>query len=253
MADLRDPAELDLDKIESIEKQSLRWLFLAATDFGFDAWEIFHQSGDNVQDIAEDITREMLDRIGGYQIHRRVFGNVDYRKARYVILPEFAVRQGMFVDSKAEKTSRTATLQMSQVSMEVRQKRGGSERAEVGALPRLATYDGANYLTTMLLAHYEYEDVDRVHHLRHLTVAALPNGLLQERYNPNVHDTIWRAGRNAPTRGEVFRVRVSFEELVNKQPWRVQRVTYNETMRIATANWADVPVTVPAIEGDDHD
>src|SRR6185437_6657360 len=133
---------LELDEIERIEKQSLRWLFQAAVDFGFDAWEVFHQSSDDVQDIAEDITREMLDRLGGYQIHRRILGNVDYRKARYVILPEFAIRQALFVDSKAEKTSRTATLQMSQVSMEVRQTRGGDTMVVAGKLPKLSIYDG---------------------------------------------------------------------------------------------------------------
>jgi hypothetical protein len=135
MDHLRDPAALELDEIERIEKQSLRWLFQAAIDFGFDAWEIFYQSPDDVQDVAEDITREMLDRLGGYQIHRRILGNVDYRKARYVILPEFAIRQGLFVDSKAEKTSRTARLQMSQISMEVRQRRGGVELVVEGRLP----------------------------------------------------------------------------------------------------------------------
>lgn len=253
MEHLRDPAGLELDEIERIEKQSLRWLFQAAVDFGFDAWDIFHQSPDDVQDVAEDITREMLDRLGGYQIHRRILGNVDYRKARYVILPEFAVRQGLFVDSKAEKTSRTATLQMSQVSMKVRQKRGGVEVAVDGKLPKLSVYEGSNYLTTMLLAHFEYVDIAGTHHLRHLTLAALPNGLLQERYNPTVDDTIWRAGRNAPSRGEDFRVRLSFPALIAKEPWRVQRVSYIETGRTTTSTWTDGPVTVPVIEGDDNE
>lgn len=253
MDHLRDPADLDHDEIERIEKQSLRWLFQAAVDFGFDAWEIFHQSPDDVQDVAEDITREMLDRLGGYQIHRHILGNVDYRKARYVILPEFAVRQGLFVDSKAEKTSRTATLQMSQVSMEVRQTRGGVGMVVEGKLPKLSIYDGHNYLTTMLLAHFEYTDIERAHHLRHLTIAALPNGLLQERYNPTVDDTIWRAGRNAPSLGEDFRVRLSFPALVAKEPWRVQRISYDETGQGIVATWADAPMAVPAIEGDDNE
>ena len=72
MDHLRDPANLDLEEIEQIEKQSLRWLFQAAVDFGFDAWEVFYQSPRDVQHVAEDITREMLDRLGGYQINRRI-------------------------------------------------------------------------------------------------------------------------------------------------------------------------------------
>jgi len=255
VVDVRDPAVLEIEEIERIEKQSLRWLFQAAVDFGFDAWDIFNQSPDDVQDVAEDITREMLDRIGGYQIHRRILGNVDdrnvdYRKARYIILPEFAIRQGLFVDSKAEKTSRTATLQMSQVSMEVRQRRGGTDMVVAGRLPKLSIYGDSNYLTTMLLAHFEYEDISVTHYLRHLTVAALPNGLLQEKYNPTVHDTIWRAGRNAPTLGEEVRVRLSFPALVAKEPWRVQRVSYDHGTRTVSAAWADGPVDVPAM-GDD--
>lgn len=253
MDHLRDPAVLELDEIERIEKQSLRWLFQAAVDFGFDAWDIFQQSPNDIQHVAEDITREMLDRLGGYQIHRRIPGNIDYRKARYVILPEFAVRQGLFVDSKAERTSRTAMLQMSRVSMEVREKRAGTDLVAEGRLPKISNYDGSNYLTTMLLAHFEYEDIANAHHLRHLTIAALPNGLLQDRYNATVDDTIWRAGRNAPSREEEFRVRLSFPALIAKQPWRVQRVNYQETRRTISAAWTEHPAEVPAIEGEENE
>jgi hypothetical protein len=83
---LRNPDSLTPSEIEGIEKQCLRCLFQATVDFGFDAYDIFLQSTDDVKDVAEDITREMLDRIGGYQIQQRIYGNVDYRKARYVIL-----------------------------------------------------------------------------------------------------------------------------------------------------------------------
>lgn len=50
------------------------------------------------------------------------------------------------------------------------------------------------------------------------------NGLLQAKYNPTSTDTIWLAGRNAPTLGEDFRVRLSFARLKDKAPWRVQRI-----------------------------
>ena len=112
MQHLRDPNNLTPEEIEAIEKQSLRSLYTAAFDFGFDAFDIFAQSSDDPKDIAEDITREMLDRLGGYQLQQRILGNVDYRKARYIILSEFSVRQALFVDSKAEKSSNSATMQM---------------------------------------------------------------------------------------------------------------------------------------------
>lgn len=252
VANLRDPADLSLDEIEAIEKQSLRWLFQAGCDFGFEAWDIFHQSQDEVKDIAEDITREMLDRLGGYQIGRRILGNVDYRKARYIILPEFAIRQALFVDSKAEKESRVARLQTSQLSLEVRQMRAGQEVYAPGKIPTIASYEGTSLLTTILLAHYEYQDVEGQHVLRHMTLAALPNGLLQDRYNPSVDDTIFRAGPNAPSRGEDFRTRLSFPALVQKAGWRVQRVIYNEDRSI-TAEWQEQTHEIEAIDGDNGD
>ncbi|HFQ93132.1 MAG TPA: hypothetical protein ENK32_03915, partial [Anaerolineae bacterium] len=57
-----------------------------------------------------------------------------------------------------------------------------------------------------------------------ITITAVPNGLLQQRYNPTFQDTIWIAGRNAPSRGELFRVRLSFSRLKAKSPWRVQKI-----------------------------
>ena len=57
-----------------------------------------------------------------------------------------------------------------------------------------------------------------------LTSLCLPNGLLQDRYNPTANDTIWRAGRNAPSRGEAFRVRISLAALKTKANWRVQAI-----------------------------
>ena len=68
MSHLRDPNKLTPDEIEAIERQSLRCLYTAAFDFGFDAFDIFEQSSDDPKDIAEDITREILDKLGGYQV-----------------------------------------------------------------------------------------------------------------------------------------------------------------------------------------
>lgn len=238
MSHLRDPASLAEQEIEDAEKQSLRCLFQAEVDFGYDAAEIFSQSVDEVKDVAEDLTREMLDRFGGYQIAQRIFGNVDYRKARYMVFPDVSIRQALFVDSKAEKACRTATLQMSQLSMSVRQRRGGTVVEQPGKLPPISVYQGLNYLTTTLLVHYHYEDdPDGRHILRDATLAAVPNGKLQSRYNPNADDTIWLVGRNAPTLGEDFRVRLAFAKLEGKAPWRVQRIVYNQGARRIDYGW----------------
>ncbi|MCY3870021.1 MAG: SfiI family type II restriction endonuclease [Gemmatimonadetes bacterium] len=223
----KDPKILSLDEIEEIEKLTLRWIFQAVYDFGMEAHEVFFRSPDSVKDIAEDITRELLDRLSGFNVQQRVYGTVDYKKARYVILPDQTVRQALFIDSKAEKENRSATIQMSQTSMWVRQRRSGDQVNEKGFLPEISRYEDKNYLTTTCLIHFRYDD-DHLgrHHLREVTIAAIPNGKLQEKYNPTVDDGIWLAGRNAPTLGEDFRVRVGFSRLKAKASWRVQTLTY---------------------------
>jgi len=239
LSHLRDPGELTPDEIEAIERQSLRCIYTAAYDFGFDAFEIFAQSSDDPKDIAEDITREMLDRFGGYQVQQRILGNVDYRKARYVILPEFAVRQALFVDSKAEKDANSATMQMSQLSLAIRQVKSDEEIEEQGDLPVVSVHGGQRFITTTLLVHYHYKDESAGYNLKQLTLAAVPNGALQDRYNPDSHDTIWRVGRHAPSRGEEFRVRLSFDRLKLKAAWRVQRIEYDSDGRVVRSKWDD--------------
>ncbi|MDQ3563724.1 MAG: SfiI family type II restriction endonuclease [Pseudomonadota bacterium] len=66
----------------------------------------------------------------------------------------------------------------------------------------------------------------------------MPNGRLQDRYNPDHVETIWMAGRNAPSRGEDFRVRLSFSALGEKARWRVQTIEYdtNNKCILATSN-----------------
>src|SRR3972149_5568291 len=126
---LINPQELynDLDRLEEIEKSSLRLVVQALYEFRVDAQEIFRQESDNAADIGEDITREALDRLGMSKVDQRLFGKVDYKRARYLFHPEYAIKQALFVDSKAEKVSGagTATLQISQLSMTVRQIRSG--------------------------------------------------------------------------------------------------------------------------------
>lgn len=227
---LIDPQELrhNFGRLEEIEKASLRLVTQALYDFRDSAAEIFREESDLVSDIGEDITREALDRLGVSRIDQRLFGKIDYKRARYVFHAEYAIKQALFVDSKAEKTpgQGTATLQTSQLSMTVRQVRQGRQVEVQGKLPPILQVRGEDFLTTTVFVKYNYsfDEASQVNALDSITVAALPNGLLQEAYNPNVDDTIWIAGRNAPTRGEEFRVRLSFARLRRKAAWRVQQI-----------------------------
>ncbi len=221
-----DDLQNDLDRLEDIEKASLRLVVQAIYDYRAMAVEIFHEESDLVQDIGEDITREAMDRLGTSKIDERLFGKIDYKRARYVFHPEYAIKQALFVDSKAEKTSGegTATLQMSQISMRVRLRRRDEELDEPGRLPSILEVREESYITTTIFVKYNYDESDGNNELQSITVAAVPNGILQDRYNLDVDNTIWRVGRDAPSRGEDFRVRLSFEELKRVTKWRVQKI-----------------------------
>ena len=226
---LIDPRSLgaDLGRLEQIEKASLRMVVQAIYDYRESAVEIFREESDLVADIGEDITRDALDRMGMSKIDQRLFGKIDYKQARYLFHPEYAVKQALFVDSKAEKTSgqRTATLQTSQFSLTVNQIRANETVAILGSLPPILRLRDEEYITTSIFVKYNYTEVTpQVNALDSITIAALPNGLLQEMYNPTTDDTIWLAGRNAPTLGEAFRVRLSFPRLKAKANWRVQSI-----------------------------
>lgn len=226
---LINPQELsqNLDRLEEIEKISLRFVTQAIYDYRMLAQEIFKEESDLVADIGEDITREAVERLGMPKIDQRLFGKVDYKRACYLFHPDYALKQALFVDSKAEKVSGqgTATLQTSQFSMIVRQVRIGQDVAVPGKLPSVLTLRDEAYLTTTLFIKYNYLDQNNINVLKSITVVALPNGMLQDRYNPSPHDTIWIAGRNAPTLGEEFRVRLSFSRLKQKARWRVQKIS----------------------------
>ena len=170
--------------------------------------------------ILLDITRELLDRLSGY-VQQRV---IDYKKARYV---NQTVRQALFIDSKAEKENRSARFTCADNGDPVPRlmKKGFCE---------ISRYGDKNYLTTTCLIHFSY---DRSSPFDEVTMIAIPNGKLQARYNPTVDDGIWLAGRNAPTRGEDFRVRVGFSRLKDKASWRVQRLTYDEDGQECIGSW----------------
>ena len=216
----------DLERLEEIEKASLRLVVQAIYEYKTAASEIFREEPDLVADIGEDVTREALDRLGMSKIDQRIFGKVDYKRARYVFHPEYSLKQALFVDSKAEKMSGqgTATLQTSQFSMSVRQIRSKQNLEVAGKLPAILNLKNEPYLTTTLFVKYNYKEENNRNLLQSVTVAALPNGFLQEKYNPNVEDTIFQVGKNAPSRGEEFRVRLNFESLKAKAKWRVQQI-----------------------------
>jgi len=199
----------------------------ALTDYREDAATIFEEETDLPQDIAEDITREAIDEMGVSGIRERLYGKVDVKKAIYVFLPE-AVPIALMLDAKAEKKAgSTATIQMSQTSMRVRMVRSGAELDEQGKLEQVIYRSRRELVVVTIIAKYVYEDLEIAaagQELQKIIVACIPNGMLQERYNPDPYNTIWRVGRDAPTLGEDFRVRLSYKDLTKKAPWRVREI-----------------------------
>jgi len=241
MSVIEDLATLSLDQIEEIKKLTMRWIFQAAMDFGFQSHDIFLQSPDEVKDVAEDIARELLDRLPGFNVPERVYGTVDYKRARYVVLPEKIVRQAVFIDSKAEKTGASARLQMSQMSLCVRQPARRVAIEEQGKLPTVyLTHSNQQYLTTTAFLHFMYSDDEkRRHHLKRLMIFCLPNGKLQQRYNPDANTGIWQTGAHSPRRGEKFRARVSFHKLKRAAKWRVQKIEFDAKSRACQGPWSE--------------
>lgn len=227
----------DIDRLEEIEKASLRMVTQAIYDYRNEAAEIFKEEIDLAADIGEDITREALDKLGMSRIDQRLFGKIDYKRARYVFHPEYSIKQALFVDSKAEKIEgqRTVTLQTSQTSMKIEQIRSGKPVSVEGKLPKILELKEQKFITTTIFVKYNYAEDREYKKLENVTIAALPNGFLQKRYNPSTTDNIWLVGRNAPSRGEEFRVRLSFEKLKNKANWRVQKIH----LRPLSFDWED--------------
>ena len=95
---------------------------------------------------------------------------------------------------------------------------------EKGSLSPIIQTDSFNVLTTTIFVKYNYEKTNGGNVLKEIILSCIPNGFLQDRYNPAANDTIWRSGRNAPTRGERFRVRLRFDLLKKKANWRIQRI-----------------------------
>jgi Type II restriction enzyme SfiI len=214
-----------LDILEDIEKASLRLVTQALAEFG-EAKEIFDSESDLQADIGEDITREALDAMGVSGARIRVSGKMDYKRARMIFHPDYAMRQALLVDSKAERgAENVARIQTSQTSMRIRQVRAGQLVDVTGSLPEVFVRAGVPFLTTTIFVKYSYEETaDSRNLLRMIRTVCLPNGMLQNRYNPDATHSIWQAGPNAPTLGEAFRTRLNFPRLIAVAAWRVQNI-----------------------------
>jgi hypothetical protein len=110
--------------------------------------------------------------------------------------------------------------------MHIRQRRAGKLFDIPGELPTIYTKAADSYLTTTVFVKYHYETLaEKSKRLLNIVVVCLPNGMLQNYYNPDEKTSFWRAGRDAPTRGEAFRVRIHFGALKAMAKWRVQTIT----------------------------
>ncbi|HEY1563947.1 MAG TPA: SfiI family type II restriction endonuclease [Gaiellaceae bacterium] len=226
----------DPNALEDVERATMRFVCQGVSQILEVATGQFAEIplGSNVKDnanyLGEDLTRLALDRIGAPRVpDGRLFGAVDFKLAAYQFLPEFAVRQALLVDSKAEKNAlNNARVQVTQTSLEIRQVRGAQPIAIQGLIPPVWAASGVDYLTTTILVKYHYREAGGSLGLRRVTIAALPSGFLQAVYNPSAAEGIWNVGPDAPTLGEKFRTRLNFTLLEQKASWRVQRMTPGE-------------------------
>ncbi|MBC6444836.1 MAG: SfiI family type II restriction endonuclease [Alphaproteobacteria bacterium GM202ARS2] len=216
---------MNREQLEHVEQIAMGIVVQALTDYRQQILTIFQEEIDQPQDIAEDVTREALDALGVSSIGERLYGKVDYKKAIYAFLPK-PQPVALMLDAKSEKINgnRTATIQMSQTSMNVRMKRSGKILDEQGKMDTFIERNGRKLLVVTIIAKYIYDESQQHRELKRIIVACIPNGALQEDYNPNAEDTIWLAGRDAPTLGEDFRVRLSYKKLMSKASWRVKEI-----------------------------
>lgn len=215
---------MDLDRLEKLEETALSMVAQALEDYKDRAREIFKAETDLPQDIAEDVTKEALEEMQLPRIDLRLYGKVDIKKAIYVFLPS-AIPVALMLDTKAEKGDEsTATIQKTQTSMCIRMVQAGKTVNEQGTLEKTINRDGKVLQTVTIITKYIYTEQSNGYALCKIIIACIPNGQLQERYNPDTHNTIWRVGRNAPTRGEEFRVRLKFKDLKLLADWRVREI-----------------------------
>ena len=236
------------DEIEMIEKISLRLVVQAIVTFGNQAWLEFRDSPDKEQDIAQDIVRDALDEMTGFSRRQRVLGTVDYRRSRWLPAPFGLVPQALCVDAKASLESYRINLQLSQISMRpvYWDKASGHAVARDPGVPTSYSFTFADgktrsAISTTIFVQMVYKASKKRPTIRELTeamVVAIPNGKLEERYAPSAPDTIWRAGKHSPRRGEDPRTRISIAALKKKAVWRVQQIRWNSAGHVA-CSWTD--------------
>ena len=217
---------MKLDELERLEQIAMSIVVQALRDYRREATIIFREETDLPQDIAEDITREAIESMGVSGMRVRLYGKVDVKKAVYIFLPE-AHPVALMVDAKAEKRNgdRTATIQMSQTSMRVRMVRQNQDIDEPGKLQQEIRREDRLFYVVTIIVKFVYETFGSSgQRLHRIIVSCIPNGKLQNRYNPHTRDTIWRVGRDAPSRGEDFRVRLNYQSLREKAHWRVVEI-----------------------------
>jgi len=225
--------------IEAVEKASTRMVCQAVMDFAGVAKKQFALARDLAGTVGEDVTRDAMETMGMSRVPTaRLIGKIDYKRAAYYFDPSYSIRQALLVDSKAEKGEvGNITIQIAQTSLNVRMPLRGVAMDEPGKLDKVLDVDGERYLATTIFVKYAYRVLDDGNNrLNNIYVVCLPNGMLQAQYNPDADDCFWMIGRNAPTRGEDFRVRVSFARLKAKQNWRVQSIAIHPTIQWA---WED--------------
>ena len=217
------------EEIEYLEQSVMSLVVQAMRDYWDEAVTIFQEETDQPQDIAEDLTREAIATMGVSGTQDRLYGKVDVKKAIYAFLPD-ATPVALMLDAKAEKDNgnRTATIQMSQTSMRVRLKRQGANLDESGKLETTIQRGKRIYRVVTIIAKFVYEEDSTNRKLHRIIVACIPSGDLQDTYNPTASDTIWLVGRDAPTLGEDFRVRISYAKLAKKAAWRIQHITSSQ-------------------------
>ena len=225
MLKLQSCEHMMLEALERLEQTVMEMVVQALTDYSHQAVKIFREETDQPQDIAEDVTREALDAMGVSGINERLYGKVDYKKAVYAFLPQ-AQPVALMLDAKAEKSNgdRTATIQMSQTSMIVKMRRTDQIVDERGRLDQVISRGGRDLYVVTIIAKYSYTETAASRLLDRIIVACIPNGRLQQHYNPSADDTIWLVGRDAPSLEEDFRVRLSYEKLRAKANWRVKDI-----------------------------
>jgi hypothetical protein len=226
--------EEDTERLEEIEQGSVQIVAEAINGYSekisnaFDSSSDFHQylhedPNDEIENKAEALTEAALDQLGIVDTDPSLMTSIDHKRTRYVGGADFVAKQLLLVDSKAEKDdNRRSRMQLTQTSMDVRQMRWGEEQDKEGDLPEIVNNCGEDILTTTILVKYVYEEAESGENsIDEVIIAGVPNGLLQDEYNPNVDDNIWDAGPN--DREQNFRTRLNFERLENENPLRVYR------------------------------